>query len=109
MSKNHEIEQRAVIRYLMRKNKTGQEIFDELKTVYGDDGLAFSTVKSWMMKFRTGRDSFENEKQPGPSATVTTDEIIDKIKNVVLADRRLKIREIRGSGHQHRMCAFCST
>ena len=94
MSKNHEIEQRAVIRYLMRKNKTGQEIFDELKTAYGDDGLAFSTVKSWMTKFRAGRDSFENEQQPRPTATVTTDEIIDKIKNLVVADRRLKIREI---------------
>lgn len=94
MSKNHQIEQRAVIRYLMRKNQSGPEIFKELTNVYGDDALPFSTVKRWMAHFRAGRESFEDAKSPGAPTTVTTEENVEKIKNLVMADRRLKVREI---------------
>ncbi len=81
MAKNHQIEQRAVIRYLMRKNQNGPEIFKELTDVYGDDALSFSAVKLWMTKFRAGWESFENETPFGAPATVTTDENIEKINN----------------------------
>lgn len=94
MSKNLSFEQRAVIRYLMRKNKKGSEIHDELVEVYGDDALAFSTVQSWITKFRAGRDSFENEPSSGAPITVTTDEMIENIRELVMIDRRIKIRQI---------------
>lgn len=94
MSKNHEIEQRAVIRYLMRKNQTGREIHEELLNVYGDDALPFSTVQRWMTKFRAGRESFENETSSGAPATVIVDETIDAVDQMVKADRRVHVRQI---------------
>jgi hypothetical protein len=35
-----------------------------------------------------------NEERPGRSIEVTTDEMIHKIHDIVLADRRMNIREI---------------
>jgi hypothetical protein len=38
--------------------------------------------------------SVQNEERPGCSIEVTTDEMIHKIHDIVLADRRMNIREI---------------
>ncbi len=81
MAKNHQIEQRAVIQFLIRKNQYGPEIFKALTEVYGNVALSFSAVKLWMTKFRAGWESFENETPSGAPATVTTDENIEKINN----------------------------
>lgn len=94
MSKNLKFEQRAVIRYLMRKNKKGKEIHDELVNVYGVDALPFSTVQHWMKHFKAGRESFENEPSTGAPVTVTTDEFVEKVRSLVADDRRIKVREI---------------
>ncbi len=58
MSKNHEIEQRAVIRYLMRKNKTGKN-----KSPYSPD-LApsdFHVFRKMKMDLKRKRFSSDND------------------------------------------------
>lgn len=94
MSKNLVIEQRAVIRFLMRKNRKLSEIHQELVDVYQDNALPYSTVSRWITQFRCGRESFEDDAPGGNEPTVVTDETINAVRDMIKADRRLKIREI---------------
>ena len=51
-------------------------------------------VHKWFTEFRCGRISTSDAERPGRPKEVTSQEIIDKIHDIVLNDRRLKVREI---------------
>jgi len=53
-----------------------------------------ATVKNWFNEFQRGRTSVFDEPRPGAPKTDTTEDNVTKIHDLVLADRRLKIREI---------------
>jgi len=69
---------RSVIRFLFL-----EERLERLDAVYGDP-----------IEFQRGRTSVFDEPRPGASKTATTEDNVTKIHDLVLADRRLKIREI---------------
>ncbi|XP_076039465.1 histone-lysine N-methyltransferase SETMAR-like [Oratosquilla oratoria] len=48
-----------------------------------------SIIKTWAADFIHGRDSLEDDPRPGRPATVTTQEIIDKIHDMLLTDQCL--------------------
>ncbi|XP_076035341.1 protein GVQW3-like [Oratosquilla oratoria] len=54
-----------------------------------DNAPSYSVVKKWADDFRRGRESLEDDPRQGRPATVTTQEIIDKIHDMSLTDRRL--------------------
>lgn len=60
---------------------------------HGDSAPSISVVKKWFTEFRCGR-STEDAERYGSPVEVSTAETIDKIHDMVLADRRLKVREI---------------
>jgi transposase len=49
------MEQRAVIRFFTLKGLKARDIQAELKSVYGPEALALSTVKKWRKRFHEGR------------------------------------------------------
>ncbi|XP_043258450.1 uncharacterized protein LOC122400837 [Colletes gigas] len=53
-----------------------------------------ATVKNWFNEFQRGRTSVFDEPRPGVPKTATTEDNVKKIHDLVLADRRLKVREI---------------
>jgi len=53
-----------------------------------------ATVKNWFNDFQRGRTSVFDELRPGAPKTATTEDNVTKIYDLVLADRRLKTREI---------------
>jgi len=53
-----------------------------------------ATVKNWFNEFQRGRTSVFDEPRLGAPKTATTEDNVTKIHDLVLADRRLKIREI---------------
>ena len=61
---------------------------------YGDSAPSISMVKKWFTEFRCGRTSTEDAERSGRPVEVSTAETIEKIHDMVLADRRLKVREI---------------
>jgi len=65
-----------------------------LDAVYGDSSPSMATVKNWFNEFHRVRTSVFNEPRPGAPKTATTEDNVTKIHYLVLADRRLKIREI---------------
>ena len=58
-------EQRAVIRFLFLKGKTGTEIHDELKSVLGESAMSRTCVYEWVNKFKAGRTSVKDEDRSG--------------------------------------------
>jgi len=88
---------RAVIRFLFLQGKTRLEIKNSLDSVYGDSSPSAATVHNWVNEFARGRTSVFDEPRPGAPKTAVTEEIVGKIHNLVLEDRRLKVRELAES------------
>ena len=74
--------------------KTITETKAKLDKYYGDSAPSISMVKKWFTEFRCGRTSTIDAERSGRPVEVAIPETIEKIRNMVLADRRLKVREI---------------
>ena len=85
---------RAVIHYLGLKGLTPKKVHEDMVATLGEDAPSYSTVKKWAAEFKRGRDSLEDDPRPGRLVTVTTQETIDKIHDMILEDRRRTQRYI---------------
>jgi transposase len=54
----------------------------------------FSTIKKWAAKFKRSHTSLEDDPRDGHPISATTPEIIEQVHDMVLDDRRMKVREI---------------
>ncbi|GFV52335.1 HTH_48 domain-containing protein [Trichonephila clavipes] len=84
------MEYRASIKYLFLRGNTPTQIKDELDF----SAPSFTTLKIWGVEFKRGRKSLGDDKHSGRPNTATTEENIAKIPQMVLDDRRIKVREI---------------
>lgn len=85
---------RSVIRFLFLDGRKCDEIKAKLDAIYGDPSPSMTTVRYWFNEFKRGRTSIFDEERPGRPADVVTEEIVEKVHDMILADRRLKVREI---------------
>jgi len=76
------------------EGKSRSEIKKRLDAVYGDSSPSMATVKNYFNEFQRGRTSVFDVPRPGAPKTATTEANVTKIHDLVLADRRLKIRQI---------------
>ena len=53
-----------------------------------------TTITYWFNEFNHDRTFVFNEERSGPPIEVTTKDMVKKIHDIVLADRRVKIRQI---------------
>ena len=81
-----------IILYL--KGLTPKEIKAELDEVHDTSAPAFATFYNWVNVFKRGRTSTKYEHRSGRPVEVTTPEMVDEIHDMVLSDRRIKVREI---------------
>ena len=88
------LEIRGVIKYLHKKGLSGQEIHNDMVNVLGESAPSYATVKNWIAEFKRGRTSIQDEPRSRRPKTATTPEIIAKVHDMVLDDRRVKVREI---------------
>jgi len=77
-----------------KEGLTPNEIHLKFIKVYGDFSPSFSTIKKWAAKFKRGRTSLEDDPREGRPKSATTPEIIEQMHDMVLDDRRMKVREI---------------
>ena len=73
------------------KKKIITETKAKLDKYYGDSAPSISMVKQWFTEFRCGRTSTIDAERSGRPVEPET---IEKIRNMVLDDRRLKVWEI---------------
>ena len=83
-----------LIKHYFLREKTINETKGKLDKYYGDSAPLISMVRKWFTEFRCGRTSTIDAERSGRPVEVAIPETIEKIRNVVLADRRLKAREI---------------
>ena len=85
---------RAMIKHLYLKGLTPKEIKAELDEVHDTSTPVFAIIYNWVNEFKRGRISTKDEHCSGRPVEVTTPEMIDKIHDMVLSDRRIQVREI---------------
>ncbi|UYV72608.1 hypothetical protein LAZ67_10000042, partial [Cordylochernes scorpioides] len=85
---------RAVIKYLCKKGMSPKEIYEDMVDTLREDAPSYSTVKKWVVAFKLGRNSTEDEHRPGRPVESVTQENIDKIHDLIMLDRRMTVRQI---------------
>ncbi|KAG5311084.1 SETMR methyltransferase, partial [Acromyrmex insinuator] len=85
---------RSVIRFLFLDGKTCEEIKTKLDAIYGISLPSMTTVRYWFNEFKRGRSSIFDEERPGRPTDVVTEEIVEKVHYMILADRRTKVHEV---------------
>jgi len=92
--KMDKFEYRAVIKFFVKEGLKPKEIYSKFIKVYWDSSPSFSTIKKWAAEFKRGRTSLEDDPREGRPKSATTPEIIEQVHDMVLDDRRMKVREI---------------
>ena len=88
------IANRAVIRYLGLKGLPPKEVHEDMIATLGEEAPSYTTVKKWAAEFKRGRESLEDDPRSGRPVTVSTQDVIDKVLDIILADRRTTQRTI---------------
>src|SRR6476469_851418 len=88
------IEQWIIVKFHMKLEKSATETFLLLKEVYGNECLSRARVFEWFKRFQDGREDVEDDSRTVRPSTSKTDEIIEKVGNLIQSDRRLTIRAI---------------
>ena len=65
-----------------------------LTVAYGEATLDRSNVYRWYKMFSEGREDVNDEERAGRPSTSTTDEKINEVEKMVLANRRITVREV---------------
>ncbi|XP_018314337.1 histone-lysine N-methyltransferase SETMAR-like [Mycetomoellerius zeteki] len=65
-----------------------------LGNCFGSDALKKTTVYEWHERFRSGRESVEDDERSGRPSTSKTNENINKVREMLISNRKLTIREL---------------
>ena len=82
---------RGDIKYTPKTGLTPSEIHAYMVDTLGDDAPGLSTMQKWAAEFKRGPKSLEDDPRSGRPATATTPEVIDRVNQIVIGDRRLTI------------------
>jgi len=94
MEINQQLEQQINIKFLVKLGKNGPKIHQMLQQVYGEDALKERTVFKWVQSFREGREDPKDNARSGRPSTSSGNENIDRVRSLMLSDRRLTVRMI---------------
>ena len=88
------LQQRVCIKFCVKNVFNGVQTLEMLEKCFGNDTLTRSNVFRWHKRFRSGRESVEDDERSGRPSTAKTDENINKIKGWMTVSCKLTIREI---------------
>ncbi|KAG5344387.1 SETMR methyltransferase, partial [Acromyrmex heyeri] len=88
------MDQRICIKFCVKNKIKCANAFRMLTVAYGEATLDRSNVYRWYKMFSEGREDVNDEERAGRPSTSTTDENIDEVKKIVLANRRITVREV---------------
>ena len=82
------------------------QIKDELDSVYGETAPSYTTVIFWAAELIPDRKSLGDDERSGRPKTASTDENISKVHQIVLNDRRIKVREVAEIMNMSKECVY---
>ncbi|XP_011860288.1 PREDICTED: putative uncharacterized protein FLJ37770 [Vollenhovia emeryi] len=88
------MDQRICIKFCVKNKIKCADAFRMLTVAYGEATLNQSNVYRWYKMFSEGREDVNDEERAGRPSTSITDENIDEVKKIVLANRRITVREV---------------
>ncbi|GFT97287.1 HTH_48 domain-containing protein [Nephila pilipes] len=65
----------------------------KIQQVFGEDA-GITQIKEWFSRFKDGRTSAESEQRCGRPQTARNAANVERVRNLVMADLRLTVREI---------------
>ncbi|KAG5343484.1 MOS1T transposase, partial [Acromyrmex charruanus] len=83
------MEQRSAIKFCVRNGISAAETLRMCQKAYGDGALSQARVFAWHRMFKEGRESVQDEPRAGRPSTSTDVIHVQKIRDLVLANRRL--------------------
>jgi len=91
---SEKIQQRSCIKFCFKNGFSATQTFDMLKTAFGDNVFSRASVFDWYKLFKEGRERVEDDERPGRPSTSTDENHVNQIKDLVLKNRRLSIRDL---------------
>ncbi|XP_055326361.1 protein GVQW3-like [Sitodiplosis mosellana] len=88
------IQQRSAIKFCFLNGISAAETLRMLQKAYGDQAPSKTTTFDWYKMFKEGRQRVEDEERPGRPSTSTDGQHVNKIKELVLENCRLTIRDL---------------
>ena len=87
-------ERRANLKFLAKLGKTPSKSFAMLLQVYRKERISRTRAFEWHKRFKEGREEVEDDPRSGRPSTSRTADNIERVKQMVRADRRLVVRMI---------------
>lgn len=91
---SHFVEQRICIKFCLRNNISASETIIMLQKAYGEEALSKTRIYEWYKMFKEGREEVGDEERRGRPMTSINDQNIEQVKDLVLKNRRLTIRDL---------------
>ncbi|KAL9895462.1 histone-lysine N-methyltransferase SETMAR-like [Glossina fuscipes fuscipes] len=88
------IENRAVIKFFVKKGLKAMKIHSEMVNVLGASAPSRAMVCKWAAEFQRGRQSLYDDPRSGRPTSVTTEEMINSVHNMIKIDGQLTLSEI---------------
>ncbi|UYV61216.1 hypothetical protein LAZ67_1003885 [Cordylochernes scorpioides] len=88
------MDQRTCIKFCVKNEIKCADAFRLLTVAYGEATLDRSNVYRWYKMFSEGREDVNDEERAGRPSTSTTDEKINEVEKMILANRRITVREV---------------
>ncbi|UYV66819.1 hypothetical protein LAZ67_4002984 [Cordylochernes scorpioides] len=88
------MDQRTCIKFCVKNKINCADAFRMLTVAYGEATLDRSNVYRWYKMFSEGREDVNDEERAGRPSTSTTDEKINEVEKMILANRRNTVREV---------------
>lgn len=85
---------RVLIKHCFLMGKNTIQTKQWLDKCYSESAPPKSTVIYWFAEFKRGRSDTKDAQRSGRPKEVTTEEMIEKIHDIVLDDPKVKLREI---------------
>lgn len=86
---------RVIFYYNFTRGLSYQECHEELSDTFGKDCPSISTVFRWYKEFEKGNFNLDDDERTGRPVTSRTQENIDAVKKLIIADRRITYRQIQ--------------
>ncbi|UYV71490.1 hypothetical protein LAZ67_8003487 [Cordylochernes scorpioides] len=88
------MDQRTCIKFCVKNEIKCADAFRMLTVAYGEATLDRSKVYRWYKMFSEGREDVNDEERAGRPSTSKTDEKINEVEKMILANRRITVREV---------------